>query len=73
MFYENQIGPRLRGFRLSQEIDMDYVIQQEEKERQKVEDREDFACEIIDEAEEDENLMVDDSDLLNSSMSSSSG
>ena len=70
IFYENQIGPRLRGFRLSQEIDMNYVKEQElaEKERQK-----NAAChhETIQETDEDEKIMQDVSDLMNSSMSRS--
>ena len=35
LFYENQIGARLSGFRLSQEIDMDYVAKKEAEEEER--------------------------------------
>ena len=60
LFYENCIGARLRGFRLSQEIDTEYAAEQErvederqcaEEERRQILQREAAACNDGDEIE----------------------
>ena len=53
-FYENSTGARLRGFRLSQEVDIEYAAKQAraEEERRQILEREAAACDDSDDTEE---------------------